>query len=114
MSYLFINPANEYPRHVGDILVEYPEFDGVNLPEGWQSVATTERPETGPNQTAYEVFPELVNGQYVQTWVIRDLTAEEIAAREEAKKNFNPRVKSPYLNNRVSSNTSADTLVARD
>ena len=78
MTYLFINPDNEYPRHPGDVLIDDPNFDGVNLPEGWKVVTPTTPPTVGINQVAYEIFPEFINDEYVQSWSIRDLTQEEI------------------------------------
>jgi hypothetical protein len=100
MSNLFISPSNEYPRYVGDILIEHPDFDGVNLPTGWQVVEQTERPPVNENEIVYEIAPELVDGYHKQSWAIRSVTEEEIERRnnhpkdwEEAKKllpfNFN-------------------------
>jgi hypothetical protein len=93
MSNLFISPNNEYPRYVGDILIEHPDFDGVNLPEGWQAVEQTERTPVGENEIVYEIAPILVNGVYKQSWAIRAVTEEEIEKRnnhprdwQEAKK----------------------------
>lgn len=93
MSSLFISPDNQYPRYIGDILIEHPDFDGVNLPDGWVAVEPTERPHTGENDIAYEVSPQVVDGVYKQTWAIRPVTEEEIERRnnhpkdwEEAKK----------------------------
>lgn len=91
MTNLYINPNQEYPRHIGDILLDHPDFDGINLPEGWKPVAYSQRPTVEDYQVVLEVFPELIDGQYVQAWYVRDLTVEEMAAKEEWKKNFNPR-----------------------
>ena len=78
MMNLFINPNNEYPRHTGDILLEYPDFDGINLPEGWKTVEPTDPPVFGEGQILEELFPEFINGAYKQTWNVRTLTAQEI------------------------------------
>lgn len=93
MSNLFISPDGQYPRHIGDILIEYPDFDGVNLPNGWNMVQEVDRPTVGENEIAYETSPEIVNGIYKQSWAIRTVTEEEIEKRnnhpktwEEAKK----------------------------
>lgn len=80
MTYLFINSDNEYPRHPGDVLLVKPDFDGVNLPEGWKPVIPTTPPQPGENQIVFEIFPELVGGEYVQSWSVRDMTQEEIDA----------------------------------
>lgn len=93
MSNLFINPNNEYPRYVGDILIKHPDFDGVNLPEGWKSVEEVDRPIVGTDEIVYEKSPVLIDGIYKQSWGIRPVTEEEIEKRnnhpkdwEEAKK----------------------------
>ena len=80
MTHIFINPDNEYPRHIGDIYLDAPEFDGDldNLPTGWKPVTLTEPPLVTGNQTYFEVQPVLVDGNYLQTWDTRELTAEEI------------------------------------
>ena len=83
---LFINPNNEYPRHLGDLLGENPDWEENDpLPNGWQAVAyADEIPEPGKNQVRVEVFPTEKNGILTQTFIIRDLTAEELAEREAA------------------------------
>ena len=93
MSNLFINSNNEYPRYIGDVLIEHPDFDGVNLPEGWKTVEETERPTVEENEIVYEIEPKLVNGSYRQSWATRAVTEEEIEKRnnhprdwQEAKK----------------------------
>lgn len=94
MTYLFINPDNEYPRHAGDILLQHPEYDGVTLPEGWKPVISTSTPDVENDQVVYEVYPELVDGIYVQSWAVRPMTEEEIYNRD------NPPVFSLPGNNR--------------
>jgi hypothetical protein len=84
MTHLFINSNNEYPRHIGDILIDYPDYDGVNLPDGWHKVEPTEPPVLELNQVLEETYPKLVNGAYVQSWSVRAMTAEEI------ERNSNP------------------------
>lgn len=88
MSNLFINPNNEYPRYIGDILIDHPEFDGVNLPEGWVTVEETERPTVGQDEITYEVSPEIVNGIYKQTWAVRPVTEEETERRNNHPKDW--------------------------
>ena len=79
MTHLFISPENEYPRHIGDIRLSSPECDGINLPEGWKPVKSIDAPVFGNGQILEELFPELIDGKYVQVWNVRDLTPEEIA-----------------------------------
>lgn len=87
MTHIFISPLNEYPRHIGDIFREHPDFDGVNLPEGWKAVTPTDFPTVSSTETYFEVEPILVDGQYVQVWAIRDLTEEEIYTRDNPPEN---------------------------
>lgn len=80
---IYISPRNEYPRHYGDIQLENPGWNyGDQLPEGWTLVNLSEAPVVGENQVAYEVAPVERNGSYFQAFEVRDLTAEELAARE--------------------------------
>ena len=85
MSYTFINiTTGDYPRHIGDIQLAHPEWDGnVNkLPDGWVGVTETQRPTAIDGQVVLEGTPELVNGEYRQIWVLRDMAEAEIADRE--------------------------------
>lgn len=88
MSNLFINPNNEYPRYIGDIQAEHPDFDGVNLPEGWVAVEQTERPAVTENEVVYEIPPQLIDGVYKQSWSIRPVTQEEIEKRNNHPKDW--------------------------
>jgi len=88
MSNLFISPNNEYPRYVGDILIDYPDFDGVNLPTGWVAIQETERPPVQENEIVYEISPKLTNGLYKQSWAIRAVTEEEIEKRNNHPKDW--------------------------
>lgn len=94
MTYLFINSENEYPRHPGDILLVNPDFDGTNLPDGWIAVTPMDPPTIGENQVADEIFPQLIDGQYVQSWLVRNLTQEEIDARNNSR----PEIVRPIIN----------------
>ena len=80
---IYINPKGEYPRHIGDIQLEHPDFkEGDTLPEGWVKVQQAERPAVGTDELVYEGFPNEVNGEFVQNWQVRDMTAEEIERRD--------------------------------
>jgi hypothetical protein len=72
--------SNEYPRHPGDIRLEYPEMgkDFV-LPETYAYVEWVDAPSYDDSlQCAEEVAPELVDGKWYMRWTIRDLTQEEL------------------------------------
>jgi hypothetical protein len=76
---MYISSNEEYPRYLGDIILEFPNFiEGQTLPEGWREVALSPMPETTATERAQEVFPELINNVWVQKWIVRDATAEEL------------------------------------
>jgi hypothetical protein len=79
---LYINPDNEYPRHIGDVQLAKSGFkDGDVLPTGWTQVEESERPTAGNNQVTVESFPETLDGVMTQTWTVRDLTQAELDRR---------------------------------
>lgn len=78
-----------YPRHEGDIRIEHPEFDGINVPEGWAHVEETELPELGERQEHREIEPEQIDGVWFRRWTVHQFTQEEWdGIREKAKLNF--------------------------
>jgi len=72
----------EYPRHEGDVRLEYPQMgDDFILPETYAFVNSTEPPEVDyKTHRAEETPPEEVNGQWFMRWHVREATPEEIAA----------------------------------
>jgi len=79
---LYINSENEYPRHIGDVqLVKAGFKDGDALPTGWVKVQESERPTAEADQVTIEGTPEDVDGVMTQTWIVRDLTKEELDRR---------------------------------
>ena len=79
---IYISPENEYPRHIGDIQLDFPSFkEGDAMPIGWNQVFESPRPETGADQVAYEGLPQDVKGVITQTWIVRDLTQAELDRR---------------------------------
>jgi len=84
---LFINDKNEYPRYIGDIQAEYPEWlPGDELPDGWLEVADTEVPLPTLDQVIVEEFPEEVDGVLTRKFTVRELNDEEKAVREAPKR----------------------------
>jgi hypothetical protein len=51
---------------------------GDDLPPGWDLVNETPTPEVGQDQVLEESYPELVDGSYKQTWVVREKTEAEL------------------------------------
>lgn len=68
----------EYPRHVGDIAI-----DPVG-PHDFEPVAWVDKPAHDPEkQDCLEGAPVQQDGQWVMTWVVTDLTPEEIQDRKD-------------------------------
>jgi hypothetical protein len=81
---MFINKiTKEYPRFIGDLQLLHPDATLDNLPNDWVLVEVTPRPENQDGKAIYESTPQEINGAWKQQWVIRDLTAEEIARINE-------------------------------
>jgi len=80
---LYINAENEYPRHIGDIHLISPNFvEGNTLPVGWIKVEETTRPIPGKDKLSIEGFPVETDGVMKQSWIVRKMTAEELARRD--------------------------------
>jgi hypothetical protein len=75
--------TGEYPRHQGDVRLEYPEMgDDFVLPDTYAQVQSTEPPEHDLiTQRAEETFPVLVNNVWVMQWHLRNATQEEMSQR---------------------------------
>ena len=76
----------EYPRHEGDIRIEYPEIsedqtgDTFPCPDTYAVVNYVRPPSYDVvNQRVTEGNPEFVNGAWYMTWVIYDAPPDEIA-----------------------------------
>ena len=77
---LLINPENEYPRFIGDLQLEHPDWkQGDALPDGWSEVELTEQPDYDNDvEVVFEKQPVKRNGAFYQVWDKRDYTAEEL------------------------------------
>ena len=86
----------EYPRYQGDIRLDHPEIgNDFVCPDTYTPVADTEPPSfDGSTQTIEQVSPVQVDGVWLQTWIIRDLTAEELEAKRLIQEQYDR-----YLNN---------------
>lgn len=83
----YINTTTgEYPRYIGDILIEHPNADpsGETLPTGWARVRYVAAPLFSTYnpliQRAVQLAPLLEDGLYSMQWTVRDMTEDEIAA----------------------------------
>lgn len=72
--------TNEYPRHAGDL-----ELLGWNLgdplPENWVTVLLVDPPIITETQTYTQNFPEKIDGIWKITYTVREMTQEEIDAK---------------------------------
>jgi hypothetical protein len=78
----------EYPRHEGDIRLEYPEITedqtGATFPcpDTYALVIPVQTPECNHDtQCAEELPPVQIAGVWTQQFWVRDMTAEELAER---------------------------------
>lgn len=84
---IFIDSQGNYPRHIGDLLNEIPDWqEGSSLPSGWQQVMyAPEMPTAAENEAIEEMQPQLIDGILTQSFRVRPMTPEEIEQREANK-----------------------------
>lgn len=83
---IYISPNNDYPRHIGDIQLDNPDYvEGTPLPSGWVKVELTDLPTVKQDQTWTELFPVETDGVFYQAFEVRNLTADELEARKIAE-----------------------------
>jgi hypothetical protein len=81
MTSLFIDANGNYPRHIGDLLLEHPEWDfSQGLPEGWVAVKETAAPVKQGYFRVKEIAPQIIGDEYVQSWEIVEQSEEEKTA----------------------------------
>lgn len=79
---LYLAPNNEYPRFIGDLLLDHPEYkDGDPLPTGWSIVKEVEYPTVEQDEIIVENSPELINGVLTQSFTVRPMNEDELARR---------------------------------
>ena len=74
----------EYPRHEGDIRLEYPHIletqtgDTFPCPEDYAKIIETDKPPYSRlEQKCVESFPQNIDGVWKQVWQVVNLTEEE-------------------------------------
>jgi len=84
-TYINVNTM-EYPMHEGDIRLLHPEIgDEFVCPEEFALLHNSPFPEFDPEVKKFENgTPENIDGVWYRTWVLKDMTAEEIVKRKEA------------------------------
>jgi hypothetical protein len=87
--------TGEYPRHEGDIRLEYPDIsdyqtgDTFPCPPTYAPVALVPPPKFDQLcQCVYEGPPQQAGSGWIMTWVVRALSPEEIEARQKAQVPF--------------------------
>lgn len=77
MSY--IKNGRDYPRFIGDILLENPNWiEGDDLPTGWELVTQAKMPVVNKYERLIEDFPILENGQWSQVVRVEQFSQAEI------------------------------------
>ena len=84
-TYINVNTM-EYPMHEGDIRLLHPEIgDEFVCPEEFALLHNSPFPEFDPEVKKFENgTPENIDGVWYRTWVLKDMTAEEIVKRKES------------------------------
>jgi len=77
--------TNEYPRHQGDIRLEYPDMGNpFVLPETYAYVEWVDPPSYDEiYQRIEEGSPELVDEKWHMRWIVREATQQEIDFAEQ-------------------------------
>ena len=83
--------TKEFPKHIGDIWLEYPELIGkFTCPETYAQVQQTPPPEHNKQtQVAQLDTPIEENGVWKMTWKIHTYTQEELDSIEALKNDIN-------------------------
>jgi hypothetical protein len=91
MTYYIKLSTSEYPRHEGDIRLEHPEIlesqtgDTFPCPDTYAPVEFVPQPEVTELQTIKLGVPAQDEaGKWKATWIVRDLTPEELEAIAQA------------------------------
>ena len=81
-----IDAAGNYPRHIGDLQIEHPDWtEDQPLPEGWSEVHDTDLPDIPEGYTLAEAAPtQLEDGTWQRVFKTRKLTKAELAKLKEA------------------------------
>jgi hypothetical protein len=78
----------EHPIFGDNFRQAFPDIDVNNLPPEFAKFERVERPRLGVYQVMIQDEPtyEFVDGVWKDVWHVRDMTAEEIAAKQQAAK----------------------------
>lgn len=79
-----INPNNEYPRHIGDLQAEHPNWQpGQDLPDGWIEVLPGEPPTPNYKQYVKEMpLAQNEQGQWIRQFKLATIAKDEIPDAE--------------------------------
>lgn len=74
---------NFYPLYDGDIRLAHPDMGAeFVLPNGYAEVVTTSFPQyNSVTQTCVRQTPVFENGAWVEVWMVKDLTPQELAIK---------------------------------
>lgn len=75
----YIDPNGEYPKHIGDIQLEYPLWDETQkLPKGWQEVLESEIPNIPDGYKLIETMPIEIDGKKFRNFEVEKYTDAEL------------------------------------
>jgi len=78
---ILIRNGSEYPLFVGDLQLSNPDWAvGNPLPQGWDQVEESDRPNIFAKQKYVEKFPEMVGPVWKRVWSVVNMTDEELVA----------------------------------
>jgi hypothetical protein len=90
---MFIDPNGNYPRYIGDLLIENPGWSAEKpLPLKWIMVEKTPEPLVTEGCRAVESYPENVDGVYRQTWEVVEIPNSYLQALRENLSKINSRL----------------------
>jgi len=75
--------TKEYPRHLGDLQLIYGAITEDEIPEEWAAAEIESEPEITIDQYLEIEEPKLIDGQWRQGWIIKDMTSEQKRLRDE-------------------------------
>lgn len=72
---IFIKNGKDYPRHIGDIQIDFPSWkEGDTLPVGWSLVKEVAPLQYTATHKVIERFPKFENGVWTQQWEVLPIT----------------------------------------
>jgi hypothetical protein len=95
---IFIKYGSDYPLFIGDLMNEDQNAEPhVNLPDGWEVVIETPKPEIISGYKVLESFPIRDGSFWKQQWSLVEMTEEEKTAMATKEIPVNPETGEPSV-----------------